>query len=61
MARRGHGEGSISQRTDGRWVPRLELFPGNGKRDRKYIYCLSQNRHGPCSVVEQEGHNGDPL
>lgn len=34
MARRGHGEGSISKREDGRWMARLTL-EGSG---RKYFY-----------------------
>lgn len=36
--RRGHGEGSISQRPDGRWQGRLELGWENGKRQRKTLY-----------------------
>lgn len=37
-ARRGHGEGSISKRTDGRWMARVDLGYVNGKRKRKYVY-----------------------
>lgn len=36
--RRGHGEGSIHQRADGRWVATVELGYVNGKRKRKYVY-----------------------
>ena len=36
--RRGRGEGSITQRPDGRWVARVELGWQNGKRRRKAIY-----------------------
>ncbi len=36
--RRGHGEGSISRRNDGRWMGRVDLGYVNGKRKRKYIY-----------------------
>ncbi len=36
--RRGHGEGSISQRADGRWMARVNLGYVGGKRKRKYIY-----------------------
>ena len=35
---RGHGEGSISQRKDGRWTARVDLGYVNGKRKRKQIY-----------------------
>ncbi len=34
MARRGHGEGSIYQRKDGRWVASITLE----NRKRKYFY-----------------------
>lgn len=37
-SRRGHGEGSISQRSDGRWTARVDLGYVNGKRKRKQIY-----------------------
>ncbi len=36
MGKRGHGEGSIYQRDDGRWVASITLEGGN--RKRKYIY-----------------------
>lgn len=36
--RRGHGEGSIYQRTDGRWVAALDLGWSGGKRRRKVLY-----------------------
>jgi len=36
--RRNHGEGSIFQRTDGRWCAQLDLGWQGGKRQRKYIY-----------------------
>lgn len=37
--RRGHGEGGIYQRNDGRWAGMLDLPPGpDGKRKRKYVY-----------------------
>lgn len=38
MARRGHGEGSIYQRQDGRWVGTLNLGWQDGKRRRKSFY-----------------------
>ena len=36
--RRGHGEGSIYRRSDGRWVAVLDLGWRGGKRSRKYFY-----------------------
>ncbi len=36
--RRGHGEGSISQRADGRWMGRVDLGYQGGKRKVKTIY-----------------------
>ncbi|MBI4491737.1 MAG: site-specific integrase [Chloroflexi bacterium] len=36
--RRGHGEGSIHQREDGRWVAVVDQGWKDGKRQRKYLY-----------------------
>jgi integrase len=36
--RRGRGEGSITQRADGRWVARVDLGWEGGKRRRKAVY-----------------------
>jgi hypothetical protein len=36
--RRNHGEGSIFQRSDGRWCAQLDLGWQGGKRLHKYIY-----------------------
>jgi integrase len=36
--RRGHGEGSIWQRSDGRWEARIDLGYQGGKRRRKAFY-----------------------
>lgn len=42
--RRGHGEGSISQRADGRWMGRVTLGRGSdGRRQRKTIYGHSES------------------
>jgi integrase len=38
MSKRGHGEGSIFQRKDGRWVAVISHGYREGKRDRKSIY-----------------------
>lgn len=37
-ARRGHGEGSIVKRADGRWEGRLDLGWDAGRRQRKSVY-----------------------
>lgn len=36
--RRGRGEGSVTQRPDGRWVGRVDLGWVEGKRQRKAVY-----------------------
>src|SRR5687768_13029746 len=36
--RRGHGEGSITLRPDGRWQAQVDLGWSDGKRRRKYLY-----------------------
>jgi hypothetical protein len=38
MSRRGHGEGSIFERKDGRWVAIVDYGYRDGKRHRKSIY-----------------------
>jgi integrase len=38
MAKRGHGEGSIFQRKDGRWVATVNLGYEGGRRSRKSFY-----------------------
>lgn len=38
MSRRGHNEGSIYQRADGRWTASVDLGIQNGRRKRKYLY-----------------------
>ncbi len=40
--RRGHGEGSIYQRQDGRWVAVLDLGLKEGKRRRKSLYASTR-------------------
>src|SRR5919206_4115928 len=36
--RRGHGEGSIRQRPDGRWEGALTIGQDNGRQKRRYVY-----------------------
>lgn len=39
MARRGHGEGTIYQRKDGRWVSAITVgYTETGARERKWVY-----------------------
>jgi integrase len=42
--RRGHGEGSIYRRSDGRWVAVLDLGWRDGKRARKYFYARTRDQ-----------------
>jgi integrase len=42
--RRGHGEGSIYRRSDGRWVAVLDLGWREGKRARKYFYGTTREQ-----------------
>jgi integrase len=42
--RRGHGEGSIYRRPDGRWVAVLDLGWRDGKRTRKYFYGRTRDQ-----------------
>jgi integrase len=40
--RRGHGEGNIRQRADGRWMGRISLGWKDGKRHVKWLYGATQ-------------------
>lgn len=41
--RRGHGEGSITQRADGRWMGRVDIGRGvDGRRRRKAVYAPTE-------------------
>jgi integrase len=40
--RRGHGEGSVHKRVDGRWVGVVDLGWHGGKRRRKYVYAATR-------------------
>jgi integrase len=42
MKRRGHNEGSIFQRADGRWVATLDLGWHNGRRVRRSFYAKTR-------------------
>ena len=66
-ARRGRGEGSITKRSDGRWMAQADLGWQDGKRRRKTVYgrskrevqeklrdVLHRKEHGLPPVPEQE-------
>ncbi|MCG8626179.1 MAG: site-specific integrase, partial [Proteobacteria bacterium] len=38
MGRRGHNEGTIYKRKDGRWCAQVSLGIVNGKKKRKSVY-----------------------
>jgi len=40
--RRGHGEGTITKRKDGRWEAKLDLGWVDGKRKRKAFYTMQE-------------------
>ncbi|MCY4506501.1 MAG: site-specific integrase [Acidobacteria bacterium] len=65
--RRGRGEGSITKRSDGRWMAQADLGWQDGKRRRKALYgrtkrevqeklreALHRKEHGLPAVPEQE-------
>ena len=65
--RRGRGEGSITKRSDGRWMAQADLGWQDGKRRRKTLYgrtkrevqeklreTLHRSEHGLSPVPEQE-------
>jgi integrase len=58
--RRGHGEGSIYRRSDGRWVAVLDLGWRDGKRARKYLYARTREQVARtlarALTQQQQGH-----
>jgi integrase len=42
MKRRGHGEGSLYQRADGRWAAQIDLGWHDGRRVRKTLYATTR-------------------
>jgi integrase len=58
--RRGHGEGSIYRRPDGRWVAVLDLGWRDGKRTRKYLYGKTRDETARkltrALTQHQQGH-----
>jgi integrase len=61
MPRRGKGEGSITQRADGRWQGQVDLGRGiDGRRRRKYVYGATQ-ADVVCQMKKQNGRAVDGL
>jgi hypothetical protein len=64
--RRGKGEGSITQRPDGRWVARVDLGWQEGKRRRKAVYGRTRREvadkltreRWACGLARPWGCNG---
>jgi integrase len=58
--RRGHGEGSIYRRPDGRWTAVLDLGWQDGKRRRKYLYGRTRDeaarKLARALAQRQQGH-----
>jgi integrase len=58
--RRGHGEGSIYRRPDGRWVAVLDLGWRDGRRARKYLYGRTRDQVARtlarALTQQQQGH-----
>src|ERR1700687_4016585 len=60
--RRGRGEGSITQRPDGRWVARVDLGWQDGKRRRKAVYGRTRREGGDkVPRVLRHVHKGGSL
>lgn len=60
--RRGHGEGSVYKRQDGRWAAVLSLGYRNGKRHRKHFYGRTQREVVAQMREAQQAHQkGLPL
>jgi integrase len=61
-SRRGHGEGSIHKRNDGRWCGVVDLGWENGKRKRKYVYGETRRAVAEKMVAAQRAKDqGLPL
>lgn len=58
MARRGHNEGTICQRPDGRWTAALNLgYDEAGKRQRKYFYGKTRKEVADKLKAAQREHD----
>lgn len=60
--RRGRGEGSITQRADGRWMGRVELGWEHGRRRRKAVYGRTrQEVAGKIRQAQDQADKGLPF
>ncbi len=57
MAKRGNSEGSIYQRTDGRWVGVLHLGYEGGRRQRKSFYGRTRKEVAAKLTTATTDHN----
>lgn len=55
--RRGHGEGSVYQRADGRWVAVVEYPPVMGRRRRRYCYADTR-REATAALRDMQRQGG---
>lgn len=59
QGRRGHGEGGVTQRRDGRWMGRVSLGWRDGKRLRKTVYGHTRREvTDKLRTLLQEAHDG---
>lgn len=60
--RRGHGEGTIHHRSDGRWVATEDLGWVNGKRKRKSVYGKTRREVAEkLARIQKDKREGFPL
>jgi integrase len=60
--RRGHGEGAIYQRKDGRWVGCLNIGWHDGRRKRKAVYGRTQKDvQEKLAIVRRKVHDRLPI
>lgn len=61
-SRRGQGEGSIYQRTDGRWCASVDLGWVNGKRKRKDLYGKTRKEVAEkLKIILRDVQQGTPV
>lgn len=61
-SRRGHGEGSIYQRSDGLWCASINLDIVNGKRKQKVIYGKTRREVAEkLKILLRDQQQGRPI
>jgi integrase len=62
MGRRGHGEGTIYQRADGKWTASISLGYADGKRKRKQVYGKTRREVAEkLTAVQHDVQQGLPV